>query len=172
MLNLAALAVALSTTVLGTPSRAFSNVQIGQEPNRPFTDLGPVQAPDVSREPELRQKLQLLADQIGVDGFIIETRNPMIVYGMRPAGYQGNRDDVYAPNGADGSASDAVEALGLSTLRSIYGMKKAIVFLRAYSFASLPPDKTLDLQENAKKLFKGEIKIPEMNAMRKKLLAN
>lgn len=171
MLNLTALAVALSAALQGIPTRnAFNSVQVGQEPNRPFTDVGPIQAPDVSTEAAMRQRLQIIADELDIDGFIIETRNPMIVYGVREKGVDGARDDAFASNGADGAASEAVNALGLKTLRTVFGMKKEIIFLRAYSIAAIPPERAAELRENAQQLFKGKIKLGDMAAKQRHLL--
>lgn len=171
MLNAAAIVFALATILPGIPTRgAFSQVQVGPEPNRPFVDVGPVVAPEVTRETDLRQRLQLLADQLDIDGFIVEMRNPMIVYGVRQTGFEGTRDDAYAASGADGAASEAVEALGLKNLRAVYGTKKQIIFLRAYTFARLPADKIAALADNTKKLFKGELQVHDQQQAQRKIL--
>jgi hypothetical protein len=172
MLHLSAIAVALAAALQGIPTRgSFASVQIGPEPNKAFTDIGPIQAPDVSFEADLRQRLQLLADEVGIDGFIVETRNPMIVYGVRPSGYQGNRDDKYAAGGADGAAEEAVEGLGVKTLRTVYGTKKEILYLRAYIFGQVSPERAAAFRDNAKKLFKGQIRLPDMRDTQRKLLS-
>jgi len=89
-LSLAACSTERSTATEPTPPRSSSSSETTRgvrvavvrydPPADPFFDLGPVFVEEVSDRETLQQRLQLEADRLGADGFIVESQSLESIY--------------------------------------------------------------------------------------------
>lgn len=174
-----ALAVVAALVSAGD-NRAFSRAELGLEPVRAYTDIGPVVVRRTSNANKLRRELQVIADRLGADGFFVEQRDPFLVYGEEashaPTKALGD-SEIVPGSKRDRTAADAdVFYLVGAAVGTVYDLFKTKVdnraFLRAYTYRELPQATRDELLTISRRLVMGQITPVEADAQRLALLSN